>query len=80
MDRHVPVNRLRGLESNVKLTKISGNCASDDCPAIYVTEAGTVIVQGTLMAGEYGVSLAAGEALVEVPRSIFMEAVNAAGW
>lgn len=54
----------------MKLTKISGGCEDDNCPAVYATGQGTYIVQGYVIndpnvLGELG--LPAGESAVEVP-------------
>jgi hypothetical protein len=61
------------------LTKIGGECGKDDCPAVYVTDQGAIIVQGTLVTGVDQVTPAPGEALVEIPRSVLLEAARAAG-
>jgi hypothetical protein len=61
------------------LRKIGGECGKDDCPAVYITDQGGVIVQGTLVTEADQVTLAPGEALVEIPRSVLLEAANAIG-
>ncbi|MBS2531281.1 hypothetical protein KGQ20_00700 [Catenulispora sp. NF23] len=68
----------------MKLTRISGgdcnpeqdeDCKSGDCPTVFVTDRGTVAVQG------YVVDHATpdGEGIVEVPREILLEAARALG-
>ncbi|MDH6139568.1 hypothetical protein P3T35_001568 [Kitasatospora sp. GP30] len=57
----------------------SGNgedCDSGDCPTIYVTDRGTLAVQG------YDIDRAtpAGESVVEIPQSVLKEAARALGW
>ena len=54
----------------MKLTKISGGCEDDNCPAVYETGRETYIVQGYVIEDptvleELG--LPAGESAVEVP-------------
>jgi hypothetical protein len=61
----------------MKLTKIGGECGKDDCPAVYATDEGRIVVQGTLISDVEAVRLGAGVALVEIPFSVLMEAANA---
>ncbi|MFF9643830.1 hypothetical protein [Kitasatospora aureofaciens] len=74
----------------VKLTVIAGGpcgttddgngngngCGNGDCPTVYVTDRGTVAVQG------YDVdhSTPAGESVVEIPEAVLKEAVRVLGW
>ncbi|MFF0220687.1 hypothetical protein [Streptomyces sp. NPDC004629] len=66
-------------EELIRLTgKFDGpNCDDDDCPNVYRTASGSIVVQG-------GVSTAfqppEGEALVEIPEAVLREAVRALGW
>jgi hypothetical protein len=62
----------------MKLTKIGGECGKDDCPAVYATDTGSVVVQGTVLAGVQDVKLGVGEGLVEIPYSVLLEAASAA--
>ncbi|GLF96211.1 hypothetical protein [Streptomyces yaizuensis] len=68
-----------------ELTRLTGNgdgdgnggpCGKDDCPNVYRTSSGSIVVQG-------GVSKAfqppEGEGLVEIPEDILREAVRALG-
>ncbi|GAA2714397.1 MULTISPECIES: hypothetical protein [Streptomyces] len=63
------------------LTRLTGNgsgtCNKNDCPNVYRTATGSILVQG-------GVSDAftppQGEGLVEIPESVLKEAVRALGW
>ncbi|MFI1731343.1 hypothetical protein ACH40E_19420 [Streptomyces acidicola] len=65
-----------------ELTRLTGkfrgpDCDDDDCPNVYRSEDGSIVVQGN-------VSLAfqppEGEALVEIPEAVLREAVRALGW
>lgn len=70
----------------MELTRISGTCSQGagdddapcgegDCPNIYTTETGTVVVQGYLVDHQ----VPAGEGIVEIPREILLEAARALG-
>jgi hypothetical protein len=59
-----------------EMTKIAGNdCKDGDCAAIYRTDRGTVAVQGDHLAH----SAPEGEAIVEIPAELLVEAVRALG-
>ncbi|NGO69051.1 hypothetical protein G5C65_11925 [Streptomyces sp. SB3404] len=51
-------------------------CGRDDCPTVFVTDRGTIAVQG------YDVARATpeGESVVEVPEHVLREAAHALGW
>ncbi|MFD4574506.1 hypothetical protein ACFWNK_08675 [Streptomyces sp. NPDC058417] len=55
----------------------NGNCNNDDCPNVYRTESGSIVVQGGL---SDAFQPPAGEGLVEIPESVLREAVRALGW
>lgn len=60
----------------MELTRIaSANCKDGDCPTVYSTDRGTVAVQG------YKVThvVPDGEAIVEIPAELLVEAVRALG-
>jgi len=64
------------------LTRLTGtvdgpNCDDDDCPNVYRTTAGSIVVQGNV---SDAFQPPAGEALVEIPESVLKEAVRALGW
>jgi hypothetical protein len=63
----------------MELRKIGGECGKDDCPAVYVTDQGNIVVQGMLVTGAGQVTPAPGEALVEIPPSVLLEAARAVG-
>ncbi|MCA1606862.1 MAG: hypothetical protein LC808_10335 [Actinobacteria bacterium] len=61
----------------MELTLVAGgNCGRDDCPTIFTTDKGTIVVQGYVVDKE----TSAGEAVVEIPTGVFREAVRALGW
>lgn len=53
------------------------NCNNDDCPNVYRTSSGSIVVQGDV---SDVFQPPAGEGLVEIPESILREAVRALGW
>lgn len=61
----------------MELTRIAnGNCTGDDCPAVFTTDRNSIVVQG------YVVDLPTtpdGEGTVEIPFSVFQEAIRALG-
>jgi hypothetical protein len=59
----------------MELTKIAGDCKDGDCPAVYLTDRGTVAVQG----GRLAHPVPAGEAVVEIPLGLVVEAARALG-
>ena len=60
----------------MELTRISGVCGRDDCPTIYATDRATVVVRGLLVTDTEGVTPSPGEALVEIPSRILLEAAS----
>lgn len=55
----------------------SGECGKDDCPNVYRTARGTLIVQGNV---SEVFTPPGGEGLVEIPESVLREAVRVLGW
>jgi hypothetical protein len=62
----------------MKATRITA-CAKNDCPNVYVTDAGTVLAQGRIVTGADGVRLGPGEVVVELPMAVFQEAAAKLG-
>ncbi|MDX3382956.1 hypothetical protein PV682_15975 [Streptomyces niveiscabiei] len=65
-----------------ELTRLTGksggpNCDGNDCPNVYRTADGSIVVQGNVSTA---FQPPAGEALVEIPESVLREAVRALGW
>lgn len=56
----------------VRLTRVGG-CEGGTCPTVYVTDRGTVVVQGSIVTDAQGVNVPAGETLVEVPADLLAE-------
>lgn len=69
----------------MELTRISGTCStgddddppcgSGDCPTIYTTETGSIVVQGYLVQHP----VPDGEGIVEIPAAVLLEAARALG-
>ncbi|KND30932.1 hypothetical protein [Streptomyces acidiscabies] len=65
-----------------ELTRLTGkfdgpNCDDDDCPNVYRTASGSIVVQGNT---SRAFQPPEGEALVEIPEAVLREAVRALGW
>ncbi|MFD5751015.1 hypothetical protein [Streptomyces sp. NPDC127033] len=64
-----------------ELTRLTGNgngtCGKDDCPNVYRTASGSLVVQGDV---SEAFEVPDGEGLVEIPEEILREAVRALGW
>jgi hypothetical protein len=58
---------------NMRLTKIAGECKDDDCPTVFTTDKGTIAIQGYTV----NTTTPEGEAVVEIPTSVFLEAARA---
>jgi uncharacterized protein YbcV (DUF1398 family) len=58
----------------MKLRRIAGTCVDDDCPTVYLSDRGTVVVQGYKV--NEGVKLAADEQAVEIPLSLLRDAAQ----
>jgi hypothetical protein len=66
----------QGTEIRImELTRIAGNCKDGDCPTVYRTDRGTVAVQGNRVAR----TTPEGEAVVEIPAELLVEAARALG-
>jgi hypothetical protein len=64
----------------VKLIKLSGpTCDNDDCPAVYASDRGTIVVQGDAVSHHDGLHLGAGEQAVEISTELLREALRALG-
>jgi hypothetical protein len=50
----------------MKLTRLGGGCWDGTCPTLYVSDRGTIVVQGWVVS-DSDVTPPAGEALVEIP-------------
>jgi hypothetical protein len=67
--------------SAIDLVRLTGGdggpCGEGDCPNVYATGRGTIVVQGAAYAG---FTAPEGEALVEIPEEVLREAFHALGW
>ncbi|CAI7978650.1 MULTISPECIES: hypothetical protein [Parafrankia] len=64
----------------MRMTPLTPACGAGSCPRLYLTEAGTIAVQGPgVSADEAEVELAPGEHLVEIPRELLIAAVRSLG-
>lgn len=63
----------------MKYEKLAGDCNRNDCPGIYSTDNGTVVVQGDLLTDTTGLTPSKGEAAVEIPLHLIEEAARALG-
>jgi hypothetical protein len=74
-----PLARPDSAPTQVNLTFVAGRCAGGDCPTIYQTDQGTLVIQGYAFdAATGGVSLPPGEQMVEIPAELFADWVRAA--
>ncbi len=69
MDDHKAMSA--AADADLSLELVSDRCGGGSCPAVYRTNRGTFVVQGTSIAAEAaGIDLAPGESLVEVPEAL----------
>lgn len=65
----------------MKLSKVSGDgeCKNGNCPTIYRSDRGTLVIQGYTVdsADAEGLNLPAGESLVEIPLDVLQDAARA---
>jgi hypothetical protein len=54
----------------MRLTMLRGSCVGGDCPTVYATDRGTLVVQGSTVRDAEGVNVPDGETLVEVPAEL----------
>ncbi|MFD9894238.1 hypothetical protein ACFWY9_33230 [Amycolatopsis sp. NPDC059027] len=65
------------MERPVTLTRIAGTCEDGEvCPTVYLTDRRTIAVQGYLLPGK---DVSAGEAIVEIPLPLLLEAARVSG-
>lgn len=61
----------------MQLRKLAGTCDEDECPTIFATDRGTVVVQGYTVST--GLRLAEDEQAVEIPAELLQRAVEGLG-
>lgn len=59
----------------MKVTKLVGNCDLKDCPTIYATDRGTLLVQGETP-GDHELDIPAHETVVEIPEQLFFDLIR----
>lgn len=65
--------------SDMKLTRLAGTCQEDDCPTVFLSDRGTLVLQGDAVTMAAGLKLGAGEQAVELPVALIREALSALG-
>jgi hypothetical protein len=59
----------------VKVTKLVSTCDVKDCPTIYSTDRGTLLVQGETPS-DHGLTIPGHETVVEIPTELFLDLVR----
>lgn len=59
----------------VKVTKLVSTCENGDCPTLYATDRGTLLVQGEVPA-DHGLEIPAKETVVEIPVELIRKAIR----
>ncbi|MFG2862005.1 hypothetical protein [Streptomyces sioyaensis] len=59
----------------MKVTKLVSTCDIKDCPTIYATDRGTLLVQGAPVGG-HGLEIPAHEAVVEIPEQLIFDLIR----
>lgn len=64
----------------MKLTMVAGDCKGPrECPTVYMTDRGTIAVQGYQIADVNEGSVPKGEGVVEISKELLLEAARAIG-
>jgi hypothetical protein len=66
-------------EGDLQVTLLATSCKNGDCPSVYLSDRGTLVIQGDAIAAANGMRLGHGEQAVEVPMNIIEEALRALG-
>ncbi|MFI5616510.1 hypothetical protein [Streptomyces sp. NPDC051567] len=61
----------------MRATKYVGECDENECPGAFTTDRGSYLFQGDAVT-DHGMSIPAGEGIMEVPASIVKELVKKA--
>jgi hypothetical protein len=70
-------SQIRHGRSLAPLQAVANKCSAGNCPTVYKTGAGTLVVQGYVVAASNtDVDLPAGETMVEIPYELLIEAVR----
>jgi hypothetical protein len=66
------------LTRTVTLQLVAGRCGGGECPTVYETDRGTLVVQGYAFEPAHaGVAIAPGEQMVEIPTELLAEYLSA---
>jgi hypothetical protein len=64
-------NSLESTQLPLEVTLLAKSCADNGCPAVYLTNRGTLVIQGyQVSAQEIGIELPPNEFLVEIPSDL----------
>jgi hypothetical protein len=63
----------------MRLRKLSGSCEDNECPTVYVSDRGTLVIQGDQVVTADGLMLHSGEQAVEISVELVTEALRALG-
>ncbi|WP_404959443.1 hypothetical protein [Streptomyces sp. 147326] len=59
----------------MKVRKLVTSCENGDCPTLYATDRGTLLVQGETPT-DHGLAVPAHETLVEIPMELIRKAIR----
>ncbi|WP_078906553.1 hypothetical protein [Streptomyces sp. NRRL S-378] len=59
----------------MKLTRLVSTCDDGECPALFLTDRGTLVVQGGRVA-DHGREIPAHETMVEIPMELIRRAIR----
>lgn len=69
------------MNAQPDLVRLTGqgadDCTQGDCPNVYRTSTGSLVIQGPVFDG---LAPPSGEGLVEIPENVLREAVRVLGW
>lgn len=60
----------------MELRRIAGTCHEGTCPTVYLSDTGSVVVQGYTVRQAEGLTLADGEQAVEIPADLLRAALK----
>lgn len=61
----------------MKVTKLAGDCKEGECDTVYLSDRGTLVLQGVAVSAAEGLRLGRGERAVELPVHLVREALSA---
>lgn len=63
----------------MELRKLAGECEVNECATVYLSDRGTLVLQGDAVTAAGGLRLGNGEQAIELPVALVREALNALG-